>query len=464
MHRKRPRGPGPQPQNAQNGLPSYLRNVGEYYSSLRVDCALSPPVSTGNHIPHMLQSAFVILLPLEESSEEEKEQSEVLVEVFKDVLQTSKEERETEEEVVDLLQSVAERWVRDIIKADERDPVELLRNHCKVLRYGSAHLHATDASSDLDLVLVTSKIATREQFFATLPPLLLRHQKIRNVAQLPQAFVPIIRCQVGKHQLDIAYARLGSRELSHTVAADLGSDGIFKDCDAQSVLSLNGRRVSDKIQRLVPDVETFRKLLRVVKHWAKCRGVYSNRLGFLGGVNWAILAAKVCQMYPALSLGSLGKGCLVVREIWFVWRDNSQVVKRFFMVWAQWKWPSPVLLCAMRSRQSFTSTEYSSLYAMQWSPRMISSRNELMPIITPSFPCMNSSRGITQSVLHALKKEFSRAFSAVNGYSFDAASAWSFLLKDRFKIELEASRYLCIKISSLEEASLKKWTALVVHK
>lgn len=53
-----------------------------------------------------------------------------------------------------------------------------------------------------------------------------------------------------------------------------------------------------EILKRMPDGAAFRRLLRVMKHWAQQQGVYGEAQGFLGGAAWTVCCARACQQCP----------------------------------------------------------------------------------------------------------------------------------------------------------------------
>ena len=130
--------------------------------------------------------------------------------------------------------------------------------------------------------------------------------------------------------------------------------------DDSEVRSANGVRVTQFILEYVPRPDHFRLVLCAVKEWASLRGIYSNVMGFLGGVNWAIMVAYVCKIYPK--------------------QQPSTILRFFFQVFAEWDWPTPVLL-------SQTPLSMIGGGMRPWDPATNPrDARHVMPIITPVFP------------------------------------------------------------------------------
>lgn len=141
---------------------------------------------------------------------------------------------------------------------------------------------------------------------------------------------------------------------------DVLDDRYLRGLDEQGVRSLNGSRVAEYLCKLVPNFHTFCTTLRAIKHWARQRGLYSNVLGFLGGVNYAILVAFVCQRYV--------NACPAI------------LVRKFFLMYTNWKWPTPLLL--KRLEDSSTCPEVDSRQLPVWNPLLnvsISVKNQVQP-------------------------------------------------------------------------------------
>jgi len=254
----------------------------------------------------------------------------------------------------------------------------------RLYTFGSYRLGVNAPNADVDTLCVVPQLVSREDFFSTFYARLQARSDVAELAAVPDAYVPVIKLNLRGIELDILFARLAQPLIARDL--DVLSDTVLAGMDDKSVRSLNGVRVADAVLRLVPNPAHFRTALRTVKYWATRRGIYGNALGFLGGVSWALLVARVCQLYPNALPAAL--------------------VAKFFRVYTQWKWPAPVLLCAVEHG--------GGLGTQVWNPRANPrDRAHLLPIITPAYPAMNSTHNVSASTKRLLLSEMQRAAETV---------------------------------------------------
>ena len=180
----------------------------------------------------------------------------------------------------------------------------------KIFAYGSYRLGVHNKGADIDTLCVVPRHIIREDYFSTFVEMLRVQDEVTDLRPVPDAFVPVIKFCFDGIDIDLVFARLALKEVDD--AQDLSDPMLLRNLDQKCVRSLNGCRVTDEILKQVPNVENFRLTLRCIKLWAKKHGIYSNVMGYLGGVSWAMLVARVCQLYPNA--------------------DSSTLVQKFFLV------------------------------------------------------------------------------------------------------------------------------------
>jgi poly(A) polymerase len=167
---------------------------------------------------------------------------------------------------------------------------------------------------------------TREDFFDLFPSILERLSDpgaIEELTPVRDAHVPIIGLEYCGIAVDLLYTPVATLS-SVPKDLDLSNKDLLRGLDDTDLKSVNGVRVTDEILHLVPQEKTFRHALRAIKLWANRRAVYANVMGFPGGVAWAMMVARVCQLYPMAT--------------------GSTLVSKFFYIMKGWPWPRPVML------------------------------------------------------------------------------------------------------------------------
>lgn len=236
--------------------------------------------------------------------------------------------------------------------------------------FGSTRLGVHTPDADIDSLCIAPSFIERGDFFTNFCTMLKSRTDIGMLSAVPEAYTPVLKFIIDNVAIDMIFVSLGTQSIPSDL--DILNTKCLKGIDEQGVRSLNGCRVAEWICRLVPNFLNFCTTLRFIKHWARQRALYSNVLGFLGGVNYAILTAFVCQRYP--------NACPVT------------LVRKFFLMYTQWRWPNPIMLTGI---EELPPAETDGRYLPVWNPKVYpKDGTHLMPIITPAYPAMNSSYNV----------------------------------------------------------------------
>ncbi|NXF85631.1 PAPOG polymerase, partial [Eubucco bourcierii] len=334
--------------------------------------------------------------------------------------------------VLGKLNNLVKEWITELGENKNLPPSVLSNVGGKIFTFGSYRLGVHTKGADIDTLCVAPRHIERSDFFQSFFDKLKHQEQIKNLRAVEDAYVPVVKFEFDGIEIDLVFARLSMATVSDNL--DLQDDSCLRSLDIRCVRSLNGCRVTDEILNLVPNKENFRLTLRAIKLWAKKRGIYSNILGFLGGVSWAMLVARTCQLYPNASASTL--------------------VNKFFLIFSKWEWPKPVLL---------KQPEESNLNLPVWDPRVnISDRYHLMPIITPAYPQQNSSYNVSASTRAVMVEEFKHGLEVTNEI-IQGKSGWSKLFEP-LNFFQKYKHYIALTASASTEKHHLEWIGLVESK
>ncbi|KAB0403348.1 hypothetical protein E2I00_015865, partial [Balaenoptera physalus] len=271
------------------------------------------------------------------------------------------EEEELQRRILILgkLNNLVKEWIREISEIKNL-PQSVIENvGGKIFTFGSYRLGVHTKGADIDALCVAPRHVDRSDFFTSFYDKLKLQEEVKDLRAVEEAFVPVIKLCFDGIEIDILFARLALQTIPEDL--DLRDDSLLKNLDIRCIRSLNGHNI------------------------------YSNILGFLGGVSWAMLVARTCQLYP----------------------------------------------------NAIASTLVNP-----------SDRYHLMPIITPAYPQQNSTYNVSVSTRMVMVEEFKQGLAITDEILLSKAE-WSKLFEapnffQKYKVGLVESK-IRILVGSLEK-------------
>ncbi len=342
----------------------------------------------------------------------------------------SEEGLKNREIVLAQLNELVQNWIQsEYICHETEEDEDIIVPRIHFLTFGSYRLGIHSPHSDIDVLCVGPKGVTRDKFFQGFGSFLKSCLLVTKIILIEEAFVPLITIVFDSIEIDLIYVSLNFEFVPETL--NLLNDKILDHLQPVDIRCLNGSRVTDTLYNLIPNKEVYISIVVFLKFWAKQRCIHSNTFGFLSGIAINILCAHVCKIFPNES--------------------SAYLIHKFFHLFGKlWIWPTPVYL--------------NDLVLESWDHN----KNDLMPILTPCYPCSNTSYSINKSTFRIIKKEFRRGLSITlsmfpKRQCKDVETIWTELCKP-FDFFNEFKIYFAIVINSSNLEDHEIWKGLVSSK
>ncbi|KAI0834085.1 hypothetical protein F5Y06DRAFT_178336 [Hypoxylon sp. FL0890] len=283
---------------------------------------------------------------------------------------------EVPSEVDIAIRETALNLLKEVILQSEDSPARGLPAFV-VVPVGSYGLGVWTATSDIDCLCIGP--ISSKTFFA------LAIQRLRQAASRG---IKVLR-RVDAHsgtvlELEVGHIKVGLRYCSAISIAERWpdalalppTDSIFK-LPPGVLEQLKPMRDLGHILRTVPDLAAFRLAYLLVKCWAKRRGIYAAKFGYLGGIQITILLSRVCKLLSQ-------DGRLV---------SAPTILTTFYSHYAGFNWKREMVFDPFFHKQL----------------RYVRTPHEPMAILGFHGPRLNTAQAASIPTVHTISDEFKRA-------------------------------------------------------
>lgn len=407
------------------------------------------------------------------------------------MLMESEEDKKNKENALIKINDILRSWMDRVneslnIKVNDTNP-NTSANYARLLCYGSYKLGVSSPNGDIDaLVLSPSYVDRDKHFFGTLFDLLVQYSKDNeNIKELTSinyehSITPLITMEFYGVNVDLIFAKVDNINVLDGYVDQSGlserpslyDDTLLKSMDDKMKRSYNGFRNAEMIlDSIIPEstrrdhqkvknmIENYRMLLRCVKVLAKANGISENKVGYLGGIAYAILASKIFQLFPNYNFCHLIERFLYIYG--FVWN------------WDKW-WVRIVEERDSPQTGKYVNTEEEPKGFQQSTdflyPKKFKQR--CMNIITPAWPQMNSAYNVSFSTREVILKAFRQkheiilrnlVVDQINNENYYVKESWKSFFK-KFEFFKEHDQFIELILVGTSEDQFLKWRGFIEAK